>query len=671
MPRHWDVVILGGGFAGLACAKELERLWGAKASERVLLVSQENYFVFQPLLPEVVGASLEPWHVINPIRLLVRRCQVERAEVAAVDVARRRVEFVCTGGRQIEPVEAEHLVLSLGCGTDMQAVPGMMENALFMKNLADALGLRGHIIRRLEEAVVEQDAARRRALVHFAVVGGGYSGVETAAQIHDLLHAARRFYPTLPAGESRVTLIHSRDRLLPELEERLGRFAQRLLERRGMTIVLGARVKSVSAEAVRLDDDRRIETRNVICTIGNAPHPVLRKLPLEQDRGRVQTDEFLRAKGQTHVWAIGDCASNPDGFGGTCPPTAQFAGRVGQRTARNIAAVIDGRPPRPFQYRAAGQIASLGHRNGVCSMFGVRLSGFLAWWITRTIHLMKLPGLERKLRVVMDWTLDLFFPRDLNYLDLEKTQGVDQIYVDAGDVLFRQGDRSETFYVIEDGVIELTRRDSLGRVVFSEQLPAGSHFGEGSLIRDRVRTTTAVAKTPARLLVVGPKDFGSLVASCAVLRQALHETSFRFRPDEELANAPWPEELLTATVSQIMATPVETLPISATLADAFRAVAAHRRGNLPLVDGGGRLVAMITRTDLYRVVAEGRNLTGPIADVASRQITTLRPDQSVRDAISVLRRKRLKHAPVVDAEGKPAGMLSYLDVALACVQMVS
>src|SRR5262245_36308674 len=185
MAKHWNVVILGGGFAGLSCAKRLEKLWGKDAAQRVLLVSSENSFVFQPLLPEVVGAGVEPWHVINPVRLLLKRCHFQRAEVSSIDIAKRRVEFDCTGGKQLEPVEAEHLVLAMGLGTDMHAVPGMMEHALFMKNLADALELRGHIIRRMEEAVVEPDSDRRRALLHFVVVGGGYSGVETAAEILD------------------------------------------------------------------------------------------------------------------------------------------------------------------------------------------------------------------------------------------------------------------------------------------------------------------------------------------------------------------------------------------------------------------------------------------------------------------------------------------------------
>jgi NADH dehydrogenase len=422
---------------------------------------------------------------------------------------------------------------------------------------------------------------------------------------------------------------------------------------------------------VRLEDGRRIDARNVVCTIGNSQHPLLRDQAVPQERGRVATDEFLRVKGCSNIWAIGDCAATPDGFGGMSPPTAQFATRLGERVAHNIDAVLAGRSLRPFQYRAIGQVATLGHHTGVCYVAGVRLSGFVAWWLARTIHLMRLPGLERRLRVVIDWTLNLIFPRDLNYLDLEKTQAVGRIHVEPGDVLFNQGDRSHLFYVVEQGTIELCRRDDAGNVVFREELNAGTHFGEGSLIRDRVRTTTAVAKTPAQLLVVGPKDFNSLLASCSVIRQALHETSFRFRPVDELDDAPWPDEFLATPVAQVMTAPVETMPANATIADAFRIVAERRRGNLPLVAEDGSITGMVTRTDLYRVVADGLTLDRLVTEIASSEITTLHPSQTVREALSVLRRRRIKHAPVVDAANRPVGMLSYLDVALASVRWKS
>ncbi len=669
-PSHrWDVVILGGGFAGLACAKRLERAWGQEVARRVLLISSENYFLYQPFLPEVVGGSIEPRHVINPIRVLLRHCQVQRAEVTRIDPEQRRVELVSESGAILRSIQAEHLVLALGSSTNMQAVPGMMEHGHFIKTLADALELRQLLIRRLEEASSESDAAERRALLHFVVVGGGYSGVETAGEILDLGQSVTKFYRSLDPSELRVTLVHSGTRLLPELDEPLGRFALRSLEHRGMTVLLGKRAASVGSEYLRLVDGGRLDTRTVVCTIGNAPHPVIRALVADRHKGWLPTDEFLRAKGFTNVWAIGDCAENPDGCGGRTPPTAQAANQLGVHAARNIVRSCGDGKLRVFRFTMLGQVATVGHHKGVCSILGLRLSGFFAWWLTRTIHLMKLPGMDRKLRVVIDWTLELFFPRDLNYLDLGRTHRMVQRHLEPGDVLFYQDDPSNNFYLIEQGLIELTRKSPDGEILFQEQLEAGSHFGEGSLLRQSARTTTAVAKTAATLLVFGARDFRSVFEGFGLFRQVLRETSLRFRPEEELGTANWPAELLAAPVNTIMTSPVASLPESGTIADALQLLAETQRGTLPLVDPTGRLAGLVTKTDLYRVIAEGRDFQEGVVRIASQQVVSIRGDETVRDAMGLFRRKRIKHAPVVEADGKLVGMLSYTD--LACAKMRS
>ncbi len=415
--QPWDVVILGGGFAGLSCAKRLETLFGAEAAKRVLLISAENYFVYHPFLPEVIGGGIEPRHVMHPIRLALRHCFVHRAEVAKLDITQRLVEFDPVEGLSLPPVEAKHLVLALGSRTNLRAIPGMMEHGLFLKTLADALGIREHIIKRLEEASLESDPELRRSLLHFVVIGGGYSGVETAGEILDLLHDARRFYPAFDPSELQVSLVHQGSYLLPELGEKLGKFAQHSVESRGLKVWLHRRASSVSADYIRLDDGTRLNTQNPICTIGNAPNPVLADLPADYERGWLVSDEFLRLKNYMNVWAVGDGASNPDGYGHSSPPTAQFAIQLGRQAAENIASSIAGRALRSFQYRSLGQMATIGHHKGVCSIFGFQFSGFFAWWLTRTVHLLKLPGLDRKLRVMIDWTFELFFPPDLNYLD--------------------------------------------------------------------------------------------------------------------------------------------------------------------------------------------------------------------------------------------------------------
>lgn len=669
MATRWEIVILGGGFAGLSCAQRLERLLPREVAERILLVNSENYFTFYALLPDVVGASIEPGHVIHPVRQLLKRIQVQRAEVKAIDLTARRVEFEPRDGLAQVAVEAEHLILAMGTGADMHAVPGMMEHALFLRTIADALELRGHLVRRLEEANLHPDQVERQKLLQFLVVGGGFSGVEVAGQMLDFLHEALRYYPDLRETKPQITLVHSQSHLLPELDQVLGEQARLSLEKRGLRVVLNRRVKSVSGEAVRLDDDTCIATANCICTIGNAPHPVLQTLEVERHRGRILTDECLRLKGYANVWAVGDCAASPDGAGGFTAPTGQFATRLGKHVAKNLVAARSGKTMKPFNYQSVGQLASIGHHNGVCKLKGVRLSGFLAWWLARTVHLLLLPGIRSKLRVVIDWTLELFFSRDLTYLDLRKTETIGRVHLEPGEELFHQGERSHAFYVLEEGSVRLSRCDAQGCNLFEEVLTAGSHFGEGSLLRDEVRSTTAVAITPSTLLVIGPRDFGTLIAHSTVLREALQETSFRFRPEEELLKSNWPSEFFQIKVCEVMTTPVETIPVESTLAEAFQFHAERRRGSLPLVDREGKISGLLTRTDLYRAVLESRDMQSPAANLAAAHVVTLRGGQTLREVLGTFRRKRLKHAPVVDDAGKPIGMLSYVDMVLAGLKM--
>ncbi|MDR4495623.1 MAG: FAD-dependent oxidoreductase [Nitrospirales bacterium] len=570
MKNHWDVVILGGGFAGLACAKRLEQLWGAEAAHRVLLINAENYFVFQPFLPEVIGASIEPRHVTNPIRFVLRHCTLMRAEVKNISLKDRQVTVDSADGLDVTHIEARQLVLALGSSTDLRAVPGMMEHALFLKTLADALSLREHIVRRLEEASLESNEERRKRLLQFVVVGGGYSGVETAGEILDLLHEARRFYRTLAPAELQVTLVHSGPHVLPELGEKLGRFTKATLEQRGMTVFVKQRVMSVSHDYLRLKDGSRLETHNVICTIGNAPNPVLAGLEGEYEKGKLLTDEWLRVKGYRDVWAIGDGAANPDGYGQRCSPTAQFATPLGKHAANNLVATLTQHTLQPFRYKMLGQMATIGHHKGVCSILGFRFSGFFAWWLTRTVHLLKLPGFDRKLRVVTDWTFELFFPPDLNYWDLRKTQKMARVHLEPGDVVFHQGERGKAFYIVEEGILEATRCDADGEILWKDEVRQGEHFGEGSLLHGLVRRVTVTAKTSATLLVFASKDFKLFVNLFQSLRQLLHDSAMRGPMEEALHSSVWSEELLNCPVRDLMRSPLITCSESSPIAEAVQ-----------------------------------------------------------------------------------------------------
>ncbi|MEM1202763.1 MAG: FAD-dependent oxidoreductase [Acidobacteriota bacterium] len=654
-----DVLILGGGFAGVWCAKRLER--ALPADRTVTLVSSENYFVYQPLLPEVVGASLEPTQVVSPLRHLLRRTRVVRGEVSRVTPEERTVEVTGPAGETLS-FSGRQLVIALGSVVDVSRIPGMAEHAFLMKNLADALRLRQAVIERLEEAVLETDADARARLLSFVVVGGGFSGVETAAEIFDLLRHAKKFYPALADDQLRVTCVHALPLLLPELHPDLGAYAQRLLERRGMDLKLERLVRAVSGEGVYLEDGELVPAGTVVCTVGNAPHPVLQDLDLPLERGRLTTDEFLRVPGREGLWAIGDCALIPDGRGGTSPPTAQYAVRQGDRAGRNVADALVGKEPKAFSHRSQGQLATLGHRNAVAWVGGFRFSGFFAWWLWRTVYLMKLPRFERKLQVVIEWTLRLFFPRSLNAVDVRPTHAVPHVHLEAGEVLFRQGDPSSAFYVVESGALELCQVDDGGQEVLCERLGPGDHFGEGSLLHKRARSTTARAVEPATVLALDARLFDELSERWQLLRRALASTSRRFSHGRHALSGEIPEEVLDRPCRDVMTGPAVTLPQDATLGRAARLFTERGFSAYPLVDGDGRLVGLATRADLYRALHGDADFGEPLVDHGTSEVRTVAPGDPVRRAAELMRRHGFQHVLVVDGDRRVEGILSFRDL---------
>jgi NADH dehydrogenase len=292
-------------------------------------------------------------------------------------------------------------------------------------------------------------------------------------------------------------------------------------------------MKAVSAHAVYFDQSRSIQTRNVICTIGNDCHPILRDLKVERQGKYIATNARLQLRDYPCIWAVGDTAANPDGDGKFCPPTAQAAVQQGQHTAKNILRILQGKDPTPFGFRKLGHVATLGHHNGICVIGGFRIRGLFAWWLSRTIHLLKFPGIDRKLRIVMDWTLELVFPRDLSYLDLQRTHKASRIHLETGDVLFRQGEPGQAFYVIEEGRIEINRTNDHGHLLFRDELLPGDHFGETCLLDGGPRRATARAITSARLLAFSAHDFHVMVDHFSSLRQLLKESSLRYQKGEE------------------------------------------------------------------------------------------------------------------------------------------
>jgi NADH dehydrogenase len=408
------ILILGGGFGGLAVARELERLLPRRADVQITLVNRDNFFLFTPMLHEVAASDLDITTIVNPLRKLLRRTSLFTGTVDRIDTAARAVTVSHAEGEHAHELRYDHLVIALGVQTNFFGIRGLAERAVTMKTLGDAIQLRNQLIQHLEEADFECNAEIRRPLLTCVVAGGGFAGVETVAAVNDFLREALPFYRNLSRDDLRVMVVHSGPYLLPELGEALGRYTRERLAERGVEVVLDTRVSGIDRDVVSLSDGRRVDARTVVWTAGNAANPVLADIPCMTERGRIVVDDCLRVRGLPDVWALGDCAHIPDAAtGGAFPPTAQHALREGRCVARNIVAALRGEAPTPFAFSTIGLLAAIGRRTGVANILGVNFSGFVAWWLWRTIYLAKLPRLEKKLRVALDWTLDVLFSKDL------------------------------------------------------------------------------------------------------------------------------------------------------------------------------------------------------------------------------------------------------------------
>jgi NADH dehydrogenase len=411
-----NIVIVGGGFAGTTLARALEHR--LPAGYRVVLASEESYTTFNPMLAEVVGASVFPEHVVAPIRQLLRGAGsvFVMGRVGAVDFEHRTLQLDTLAGVQTLPFE--HLVFAFGQRARLDLLPGLAEHALPLKLVGDAMFIRNRVLQRLARIELEGDAALRARLGHFVVIGGGFSGVEVAGELADFLQGARRYYPRVREQELRVTLLHDTERLLPELPPSLGEAAARSLAARGLQVRLRTRAAAIHADGVQIADGPFIEAATVVCTIGTQPNALVGALGLAQQRGRIETLADLSLPGRPNAWAIGDCAlvRNHANDGAFAPPTAQFAVAQAHALARNLLARIEGRDTLVFAHVARGMMATTGHLKGVAEVFGLRLSGLPAWLLWRAYYLLRMPTFGRKLRIWVEWTWSMFFAADVTHL---------------------------------------------------------------------------------------------------------------------------------------------------------------------------------------------------------------------------------------------------------------
>jgi NADH:ubiquinone reductase (H+-translocating) len=431
--RPARIVILGGGFGGIAVAQRLERRLRPGEAE-IVLISRENFSLFTPMLPEVSSGELDIRHVVTPIRSQLRQTHFILADVRGLDVAAHAVEITHTLTGHDEWIAYDQLVIALGSSTSTFGLPGVAEHVFALKTLEDAGILRNRLVWLLELADSTSDAALRRRYLTVVVVGGGFTGVEATGEFVELFRSVLRFYPSIDRAMVRIVLIEGGPVLLPGLPPRMGSYSASFLRKRGVEILTGDGVASADEDGIVLQSGARIETSTIVWSAGVAPAPTIGGSPLPRTkRGAIIVGRDFLVEGFEDIWALGDCAAIPDGAGGFYPLTAQHAIREGPVLADNIIGMLHGKATKPFHYTALGMMASLGARRAVAQLPGGRvLTGFPAWFLWRSYYLSRLPGLDRKLRVAFDWTLELLFPRDIAELRVYSREAQSSAASDAG-----------------------------------------------------------------------------------------------------------------------------------------------------------------------------------------------------------------------------------------------
>lgn len=412
------LVIIGGGFAGVKLASQLEKT--LPEDWDIYLLSKTNFITYNPLLPEVIGASILPGHVQAPVRLILKRTRIRMVTVDIIDYDAKEVYY--HNDRKAK-LSYDQLVLAAGVQANTEMLPGLHEHTLPLKTVGDALYIRNRVIERLEQATIHPDEKRRKELTSFVVLGGGFSGVETAGELDDFLKSAQRYYKNVRREDCRIVIVHSGNRLLPELTEKLSTNTFKNFTKRNIDILMNERATKIENEKVILQSGKEIIGATIICTIGTAPHAFIKNDALPSERGKIVTQPDMSVSGADGIWAMGDCALVPNEKSGQMsPPTAQFADRQATVLAKNIVAKLSGKETKPFSYKPIGMLASIGHNKAVAEVFGMRFSGLVGFMMWRGVYLLKVPTLARKVRLFLEWNWAMFFPPDIAHLGFKRSK---------------------------------------------------------------------------------------------------------------------------------------------------------------------------------------------------------------------------------------------------------
>lgn len=651
------IVIIGGGFAAIKCARTLRKRL-PREKFQIVVYSRENHMVFHPLLADVAGASIHPDSAAATIRQMLPGVDCNTASVERIDIPVQQIEFENDLG-QLERTSYDHLVIACGAESNLGIIPGMSDHAFPFKTMKDATALRLHIIAQLETAEAFSDPVRRRFHLSFVIIGGGFSGVELAGEINDLIRDSTRFYRNFRGSDISITLIHNHSQVLPEVSPTLRDFALQKMRGVGINVLLETSAAAATPEGVGLQDGTLLRAATVVCTIGTVPSPLVQHLEVQKERGRLVTDPDMRVTGLPNVWAVGDCAYITNAFDNKpSPPTGQFAEREGRQAAENIARVIHGQPTRPFYFKPLGQLCSIGGRRAVAEMFGFRVSGLLAWFMWRSVYLMKLPSWSRRVRVGLDWALDLIFPRDLGALVEGRSQRVSRAYYRPGDFIYRKGEPANSFYAIEEGEVELLQPtdEAQGEKPFA-LLGRGDFLGEAALLQKESYLASIRARTAVRLVVMSRDAFSQRAGIMSPLREIVAE-SIKRRVENLWLHFPAAKEALDKEPISTFLEPIPTAPLKpdSTLEQAIALLAESRDGFVHILDdqqrlwgvSNGRDLSRAAQTMVYTHTATQNDVTKvPLREFVSAEPVTISSDDSSLFAASTMLQHGLHWVPVV------------------------
>jgi NADH dehydrogenase len=539
------IVIIGGGFAGVFAANELRKKM--KDEVDIELINKDNYFVFQPLLPEVAGGALNSSDAISSLRLLLKKVQVRLAEVIDIDFDTKTVSLLQGTRRMPVELKYDHLVLAMGQSADLSRFPGMTEHALTIKYMGDAFTLRNQIIRCLEHADVAQVEAIKKRLLTFIVVGAGFSGVETVGEIKHLIDKSLHYFPNIKPEEIDVRLIEFADRILLELPQSLGDYAQKQLEKNGIKVITGVGVNSCTGTSAEFSTGEVVPTSTVLATIGTGPNKLVQKLGLEMQWGKIKVDRSMRVPEHENVWALGDAAlipmkDEPSERHDFAPPTAQFAVREGKQLALNIRRVIHGWELKEFAYVSKGALASLGASKAVAEVNGFKLKGVFAWLLWRSFYLSFLPGFVTKVRVFINWMMDSFVSRNLALIEAPTRAATRYLHFRRGDVVFDRGMIADGFYTVIKGQFELVYEDDQTGERVERTYGPGEHFGERIILGRAQRTGRVKAKEDGVCLWVARDDFKRFADGFPMLDQYFEQYIREKFGEEALSTDDTPEQ---------------------------------------------------------------------------------------------------------------------------------